>query len=308
MPPEALTVQGNILLTGDLLKPSDRRLKKNITAVNPASHLSALEQIKIYDYEVRQDDKGNYKKERGVIAQELKEVLPHAVETVPPLHTDLGEAMYIVNDRVLLFESIGATKYLDTVVKKDQATLDFVNKKVKELEEEERLTSSSLSRTVQSMVDIILSEDFRETAENECLYCGTSIMGLGPAWTLFIIGFFFFPSWILGSLYIGSKLKAKKLAGLANFLMVCFLVLVIVSFSFYGTDVIPQFAAAVVILMVVGILVVYIISHFRDRRRRLQQSVWKRLRQLREQQRAEGGGGGRGREGASHSPPLSSSV
>jgi hypothetical protein len=29
-----------------------------------------------------------------------------------------------------------------------------------------------------------MSEDFRETAENECLYCGTSILGLGPAWTL----------------------------------------------------------------------------------------------------------------------------
>lgn len=66
---------------------------------------------------------------------------------------------------------------------------------------------------------------------------------------------------------------------------------------------IPQFAAAVVILMVVGILVVsfafisfeyflnryqvYIISHFRDKRRKLTQSVWKRLRQLREQQQKE---------------------
>lgn len=48
------------------------------------------------------------------------------------------------------------------------------------------MTSGTLSRQVQSMVDIILSEDFRETSENECLYCGTSIMGLGPAWTLYV--------------------------------------------------------------------------------------------------------------------------
>lgn len=47
--------------------------------------------------------------------------------------------MYIVNDRVLLFESIGATKHLDTIVKKDQATLNYVNKKVRELEEGKKL-------------------------------------------------------------------------------------------------------------------------------------------------------------------------
>ena len=43
--------------------------------------------------------------------------------------------MYIVNDRVLLIESLGATKQLDKIVKQEQATLQFVNKKVKELEE-----------------------------------------------------------------------------------------------------------------------------------------------------------------------------
>ena len=43
--------------------------------------------------------------------------------------------MYIVNDRVLLIESLGATKQLDKIVKQEQATLQFVNTKVKELEE-----------------------------------------------------------------------------------------------------------------------------------------------------------------------------
>jgi hypothetical protein len=43
--------------------------------------------------------------------------------------------MYIVNDRVLLIESLGATKQLDYIVKQEQATLQYVNKKVKELEE-----------------------------------------------------------------------------------------------------------------------------------------------------------------------------
>ncbi len=43
--------------------------------------------------------------------------------------------MLIVNDRVLLIESIGATHQLDNIVKKEQAALAFVNDKVKELEE-----------------------------------------------------------------------------------------------------------------------------------------------------------------------------
>lgn len=287
IPPEALTVQGNILLTGDLLKPSDRRIKRNLRSVSGASQLKHIENIKIYDYEVRTDEKGNYKNERGVIAQELKDVIPEAVETITPLHTDLGESMYIVNDRVLLIESLGATKQLDKIVKQEQAALQYVNKKVKELEEQENRAASAISRTVQSVVDIIMSEDFRETSDNECLYCGTSIMGLGPAWTLFIIGFFFFPAWILGTLYLGSKLRSKKMAGLANFLMLCSLVLVIVSFGFYADDVVPRLAAAVVILMVAGILLVYTISYFRDRRRRLEQSVWKRLRGLRGEQQPQ---------------------
>ena len=80
IPPEALTVQGNILLTGDvstssergrgkilsssfthfkLLKPSDRRIKRNLRTVNSAAQLASIENIKIYDYEVRTDDKGN---------------------------------------------------------------------------------------------------------------------------------------------------------------------------------------------------------------------------------------------------------
>ena len=50
---------------------------------------------------------------------------------------------------------------------------------------EENRSASAISRTVQSVVDIIMSEDFRETSDNECLYCGTSIMGLGPAWTMY---------------------------------------------------------------------------------------------------------------------------
>lgn len=45
-----------------------------------------------------------YKKERGVIAQELKEILPQAVETIPPIYTDLGESIHLALFLIFLFE------------------------------------------------------------------------------------------------------------------------------------------------------------------------------------------------------------
>jgi hypothetical protein len=47
-------VNGNIMVTGNLVKPSDRRLKSNIEPVSTTSQLKKLEQLKIYDYDVKQ--------------------------------------------------------------------------------------------------------------------------------------------------------------------------------------------------------------------------------------------------------------
>ena len=63
-PPEALSVQGNILVTGDILKPSDRRLKRNFMLVDSSSQMTSIENIKIYDYEVMAENSG-VRRERG---------------------------------------------------------------------------------------------------------------------------------------------------------------------------------------------------------------------------------------------------
>lgn len=45
------------------------------------------------------------------------------------------ENLLVVNERMLLLENIGATQHLDKTLKREKEELDFVNTKVKELEE-----------------------------------------------------------------------------------------------------------------------------------------------------------------------------
>lgn len=42
-----------IMLTGSILKPSDQRIKTNITPVSTSSQLEKIMQLKIYDYELK---------------------------------------------------------------------------------------------------------------------------------------------------------------------------------------------------------------------------------------------------------------
>lgn len=71
-PPEALSVQGNILVTGDILKPSDRRLKRNFISVDTSAQLAAIEKLKIYDYEVLHDANGTRRERGGMRHNQLR--------------------------------------------------------------------------------------------------------------------------------------------------------------------------------------------------------------------------------------------
>ena len=52
---EALNVVGNIKLTGNLLQPSDRRVKENIFEVNPNEALNNISKLKLYQYDYKQE-------------------------------------------------------------------------------------------------------------------------------------------------------------------------------------------------------------------------------------------------------------
>lgn len=62
-PNEALTVQGNVFVTGNIYQPSDRRLKTNFKRVSDKEMLQHIEDIPIYDYEWKEDSFQNQKKQ-----------------------------------------------------------------------------------------------------------------------------------------------------------------------------------------------------------------------------------------------------
>lgn len=64
-PSEALTVEGNIQLTGNILKPSDKRIKKNIQPVDSKTQLEHIKKIEIVDYEFADNWNLRGEKERG---------------------------------------------------------------------------------------------------------------------------------------------------------------------------------------------------------------------------------------------------
>ncbi|EDO26134.1 predicted protein, partial [Nematostella vectensis] len=82
-PDESLSVHGNMKLTGHMVHPSDIRVKENIIEIDTREQLRNVSRMKLYRYSYSQDYLEvaglNTDPDTGVLAQEVKEVLPDAV-------------------------------------------------------------------------------------------------------------------------------------------------------------------------------------------------------------------------------------
>ena len=88
---EALTVNGNIQLSGQIMQPSDARIKNVIREIDPREQLQNVNKIKIVQYKYRPEflnqlpEEDRHRLERipqtGIIAQDVREVIPEAVTT-----------------------------------------------------------------------------------------------------------------------------------------------------------------------------------------------------------------------------------
>lgn len=210
-PYETLSVGGNIFYTGDLIKPSDRRIKRNIQLLNGKNleHMQNISRIKLYQYE-RMDLSSSvpqYIPERGVIAQEVKQILPSAVASLGPAMLPDGTVVDLlaVNHQDLLIETIGATQNLNDKT-------DDLSEKVESLSEKTQ-HHASLIENLGKMVTYI------QNSERQEIQPRFSILGLGPAWTACIMGFFFPLLFLVGALYMCSKLWTRQIAGIASLLM-----------------------------------------------------------------------------------------
>jgi len=120
-----LSVNGNIACTGNFFQPSDRRIKSNIVPVDVSRSLEAINNIRLYDYLYSESWAAAANKppsllDRGVLAQEVVEVLPHAVTTFGDKRLPDGsiiEGLMVVNKDSLFTENIGATQALSQQVR-----------------------------------------------------------------------------------------------------------------------------------------------------------------------------------------------
>jgi hypothetical protein len=120
-PTQKLHVVGNIFATGDIVAFSDKRLKSNIKIIDNA--LSRVHQLNGYTFDVHGDTTN--KRHTGLIAQEVKKILPEAV------YKNVDDEMYSIAYGNISGLIVQAIKELDDRYKKQ---LNTMKKKVRELQ------------------------------------------------------------------------------------------------------------------------------------------------------------------------------
>nr|XP_020022885.1 myelin regulatory factor-like protein [Castor canadensis] len=118
-PDEALVVCGNMKVMGTIMHPSDSRVKQNIQEVDTNEQLRRIAQMRIVEYNYKPEFASamgiNTAHQTGMIAQEVREILPRAVREVGDVTCESGETLenFLMVDKDQIFmENVGAVKQL----------------------------------------------------------------------------------------------------------------------------------------------------------------------------------------------------
>ncbi|KFP22070.1 Myelin regulatory factor-like, partial [Egretta garzetta] len=118
-PDEALVVCGNAKVMGRVMHPSDSRAKQNIREVDTNEQLRRITQMRLVEYDYKPEFASvmgiKNTHETGIIAQEVKELLPQAVREVGDVSCNGGEKIenFLMVDKDQIFmENVGAVKQL----------------------------------------------------------------------------------------------------------------------------------------------------------------------------------------------------
>ncbi|XP_027449770.2 myelin regulatory factor-like protein isoform X3 [Zalophus californianus] len=118
-PDEALVVCGNMKVMGTIMHPSDSRAKQNIQEVDTNEQLRRIAQMRIVEYDYKPEFVSsmgiNTSHQTGMIAQEVREILPGAVRDVGDVTCENGETLpnFLMVDKDQIFmENVGAVKQL----------------------------------------------------------------------------------------------------------------------------------------------------------------------------------------------------
>ncbi|TRY81134.1 hypothetical protein TCAL_12676, partial [Tigriopus californicus] len=149
---EALSVHGNIQLTGQILQPSDLRIKHNVKELDSRKQLQNVNKIKIVQYQYRPEFMEKLPDEQyselifgpqaGVIAQDVQRIIPDAVSSAGPFTLSDGKEindMLIVNKERIFLENIGAVRELSKMT-------DHLENRLSDIESAHETVAVRLSR------------------------------------------------------------------------------------------------------------------------------------------------------------------
>ncbi|XP_062433674.1 myelin regulatory factor [Rhea pennata] len=154
-PDEALVVHGNVKVMGSLMHPSDIRVKEDIQEVDTTEQLKRISRMRLVHYSYKPEFAATVgidnTSETGVIAQEVKEILPEAVKDTGDLVFSNGKTLenfLVVNKERIFMENVGAVKELCKLTDNLETRIDELERWSHKLAKLKRL--DSLKSTVSS--------------------------------------------------------------------------------------------------------------------------------------------------------------
>uniref|UniRef100_A0A8C9QBW2 Myelin regulatory factor n=1 Tax=Spermophilus dauricus TaxID=99837 RepID=A0A8C9QBW2_SPEDA len=151
-PDEALVVHGNVKVMGSLMHPSDLRAKEHVQEVDTTEQLKRISRMRLVHYRYKPEFAASAgieatTPETGVIAQEVKEILPEAVKDTGDVVFANGktiENFLVVNKERIFMENVGAVKELCKLT-------DNLETRIDELERwSHKLKPSTLTKSLPS--------------------------------------------------------------------------------------------------------------------------------------------------------------
>ncbi|XP_074854142.1 myelin regulatory factor isoform X2 [Carettochelys insculpta] len=154
-PDEALVVHGNVKVMGSLMHPSDIRAKEDIQEVDTTEQLKRISRMRLVHYNYKPEFAATVgiesTSETGVIAQEVKEILPEAVKDTGDMVFANGktiENFLVVNKERIFMENVGAVKELCKLTDNLETRIDELERWSHKLAKLKRL--DSMKSTVSS--------------------------------------------------------------------------------------------------------------------------------------------------------------
>jgi len=113
---------------------SDARVKRSPLPVKTANALNTIQNLKVYDYGFipEYDDSPN-RKERGFLAQQVKEVIPEAVSVIGDKELSNGKVLknfHVLNESRIVAETVAAVQELHKVIMAQQEEIARLREEV----------------------------------------------------------------------------------------------------------------------------------------------------------------------------------